>query len=363
MPVLTAQFMYLTGGCQYAAARHVAEDLLRLGEAPDDVLSRLLGTRSMAAVRHWVGEFVPAAKYWEETLGLYAPEAHGSLASSAGLDVRTQALILSAWDLLILGHLDQARSRATQALDWTRHLNHYHSLAFGLVHLGIFYSLLRAEGSALATSEAATAVATEQRLAHWVARANVVRGHALAVRGDAAAGLALVRNGFAECRSTMYTITGSFINETYYVSVLARTCEMAGLADEARSLFANALENAKRTGEGWFEAELYRLLGEWHRAHRRDGSAGAEAAFRSAIAVAQRQGAKLWELRAAVSLSRLCGDQGREAEGRDLLAPICAWFTEGFDTPDLREATALLNELSDRSGSMGTRRSPPTISQ
>jgi len=362
MPVLTAQFMYLIGVCQFAAARDVAEHLLRLGEAQNDAVSRLLGTRSMAAVRHWVGEFAPALNYWEETLRLYAPEAHGSLASSAGFDVRTQALVLSSWDLLILGHVHQAQSRAMEALKWTRHLNHYHSLAFGLVHLGIFHSLLRAEDSALAAAEDASTVAAEQGLAHWSARAKVVRGHALAVLGDATRGLTLARCGFAECRSTMYTTTGSFLNEAYYTSVLARTCERAGLADEARSLLANALEIAERAGDGWFVAELHRLLGEWDRGHQRNDPADAEAAFRRAIAVARRQDAKLWELRATISLSRLCADQGRHTEGRDLLAPICAWFTEGFDTPDLRDAAALLNELRDPSRRTGTRQPPPRIS-
>ena len=105
---------------------------------------------------------------------------------------------------------------------------------------------------------------------------------------------------------------------------------------------------ANNTGERWFEAELHRLIGESHLAHYSSEPAEAEAAFYRAMTVAHQQNARLWELRAAMSLSRLWRDQGRQTAARDLLAPIYGWFTEGFDTPDLRDAKALLDGLNEQ---------------
>ncbi len=128
----------------------------------------------------------------------------------------------------------------------------------------------------------------------------------------------------------------------YYIDLLARACEIAGQIEEALSLVDDALQLIERTEERWFEAELYRhkgelLLGQGHEP--------TEELYRKALSIAREQEAKLWELRAAVSLARLHRDQGRHAEARDLLAPVYGWFTEGFDTPDLKEAKALLDSL------------------
>jgi predicted ATPase len=109
---------------------------------------------------------------------------------------------------------------------------------------------------------------------------------------------------------------------------------------------AEALARVERTGERWFEAELYRLKGQALLAPSADSGSAAETSLRHAIAVAGRQGAKLWELRASTSLARRWCDKGKRTEARDLLTPIYGWFTEGFDTPDLMEAKALLEELS-----------------
>jgi predicted ATPase len=130
----------------------------------------------------------------------------------------------------------------------------------------------------------------------------------------------------------------------HFLALLAKACEFAGQIEEGVSLLDNALQIVDRTGERWQEAELYRHKGQllWRQGH----SEAAEELYRKALSIAAEQEAKLWELRAAVSLARLRRDQGRHAEARDLLAPVYDWFTEGFDTPDLTEAKALLDELN-----------------
>ena len=130
----------------------------------------------------------------------------------------------------------------------------------------------------------------------------------------------------------------------YHIGLLARACEIAGQIEEALTLLDDALRIVERTGERWLEAELNRHKGQL--LLRQGHPEAAEELYRKALSIAEEQDAKLWELRAAVSLARLRRDQGRRAEARDLLAPIYGWFTEGFDTPDLKEAKALLDELT-----------------
>ena len=130
----------------------------------------------------------------------------------------------------------------------------------------------------------------------------------------------------------------------YYIALLARAYAIAGQIEKAFTLLDDALQTAERTGERWFAAELCRYTGEM--LLRQGHTEAAEELCRKALSIAREQEAKLWELRAAVSLARLRRDQGRKAEARDLLAPVYGWFTEGFGTPDLKEAKALLDELA-----------------
>ena len=131
---------------------------------------------------------------------------------------------------------------------------------------------------------------------------------------------------------------------THYIALLARACEIAGHVEEAVALLDNALQTAERTGERWFEAELYRPKGRL--LLQQEHSEAAEELYRKALSIAGEQEAKLWELRAAASLARLRRDQGRHTEARDLLAPVYGWFNEGFGTLDLKQAKAMLDELA-----------------
>jgi predicted ATPase len=138
--------------------------------------------------------------------------------------------------------------------------------------------------------------------------------------------------------------TSTEIWAPHFSALLGEAYEVAGQMDEASMLFDDALRIAKKTGEHWLDAELYRHKGQL--LLRQGHSEAAEELYRKALGIAQEQEAKLWELRAAMSLARLRRDQGRRAEARDLVAPVYDWFTEGFGTPDLKEAKALLDELA-----------------
>ena len=183
------------------------------------------------------------------------------------------------------------------------------------------------------------AVTTEQGFPYWRAVGDIFRGWAKAKNGDLTEGISLLRSG-----STAFRATGAEVYVPHHTALLAGAYEIAGQIDEAVTVLDDALQMVERTGERWFLAELARQKGLL--LLRLGYSEAAEELYRQALGIAQEQEAKLWELRAAASLARLRRDQGRRAEAHDLLAPVYGWFTEGFETPDLKEAKALLDELS-----------------
>src|SRR5262249_55589663 len=141
-----------------------------------------------------------------------------------------------------------------------------------------------------------------------------------------------------------YNATEAVLWSGYFRALLAETQQMTGNTEEALHILLEALEDTEHTGERWCVAELHRRIGEVHR--QQGAEAAAQRSFDQARGIAREQGAKLWELRAAMSLARLWCEQGRRKEAVDLLAPVYNWFTEGFDTPDLKGAKALLDELA-----------------
>jgi len=152
-------------------------------------------------------------------------------------------------------------------------------------------------------------------------------------------GISLLHSG-----AGAYRVTGAVLLNAYYSTLLALAYEIAGRVDESMTLLDEASQIVERTEERWFAAELNRHKGQL--LLRQGHTEAAEELYRKALSIAEEQGAKLWELRAAASLARFRLDQGRRTEAQDLLAPIYGWFTEGFDTPDLIEANAQLDELS-----------------
>ena len=191
------------------------------------------------------------------------------------------------------------------------------------------------------------ALATEQGFPHWLALGTILQGWVLAEQGEA--GTVLMRQGMAAWRAT-----GAELARPYFLALLAEACEKGGQVEEGLSVLAEALTAVHKTGERLYEAELYRLQGELLLQSGGQGlesgvsnpqAAAAETCFHQALDTARRQQAKSFELRAALSLGRLWQRQGKGAEAHQMLTEIYAWFTEGFDTADLQEARALLQEL------------------
>jgi predicted ATPase len=314
------------------------EELLRLSYRRNDAAGLVMGHLSSGRSLLVAGRFAPSRSHLEEALALYDPFSHGSLVHQTGSHPVVSALAFLGIVLFCLGFPDQALIRGREAMTEARRLAHPPSLAVSLAFGVVPLSTVGADPDLDTRVDELVEVTNEQGFLLWRATGTIYRGWVKVKNGNVAGGISLLRNG-----SAAYRTTGAEMFMPHYTTVLATACEIAGRIEEAVTQLDEALQIVDRTGERWFAAELNRRKGELL---LRQGHADvAEGLHRKALSIAREQEAKLWELRAAVSLARLRRDQGRRDEARDVLAPVYNWFTEGFDTPDLKEARALLDEL------------------
>ena len=266
----------------------------------------------------------------------------GNLANafSLGVSIEIFRQAYTAHCLWHLGYPDRALEAAQAAIGLADRLGHPFSRTLSLAYAAMLHQF-RGEPSQLRErAEGALKTCIERGFSYYRAWATILLGWASAEKGSLEAGIHQVGAGIRDLNAT-----GAELRLPYYLGIRADLHCRQGEFDEARDLLETALAMADRTGERWFEPELYRLRGEGLIMHQQDGGAAAEACFQHAVDVAREQGAKMWEFRTATSLARLWADQGKRAEAHDLLAPVYDWFTEGFDTADLTKAKALLEEL------------------
>ena len=315
------------------------EDLLRLSRQRNDTAGLLLGHVSSGRTLMFVGSLAPSRSHLEEALALNDSISHRSLMHQIGISPQVVSHGFLGIVLFCLGYPDQALAPSNAAIPEARRLAHPPSVAVSLT-LGARLRLLVGDDTVLGEwADQLVAVATEQGFAWQRAMGTIYRGWFKVKNGDVNEGISLLRSG-----SAAYRATGAELWMPHHIALLARACEIAGQIEEAVTLLEDALQTAERTGEHWFAAELNRHKGQL--LLRQGRFEAAEELYRKALSIAEAQEAKLWELRAAVSLARLWGEQGRRVEARDLLAPVYGWFNEGFDTADLKEAKALLDELT-----------------
>ena len=242
--------------------------------------------------------------------------------------------------LWMLGYPDQALHRSQQALALAQEVAHPYILGFALQNAGHLHVQRREAQAAQARVKACLGIATDQGFPLRLAHGTVLLGWALAAQGQWAEGITEMQQGVA----ALQTI-GQEARRTVWLTLLAEGYGKAGQVAAGLHAVEEALTIAARRGERQCEAELYRLKGELLLQGTVDHAEEAEACFQQALTLARHQQAKSWELRAAMSLSRLWQCQGQHATAYELLAPVYGWFTEGFDTADLQEARALLQEL------------------
>jgi len=357
-PVLWGLWVFYYVREQFQKAHELAEQLFTLAQRARDPAFLLEAHMALGTILHCLGEFVSARKYLEQSFTLYDPQQHRALAFLyAGADSGMIALANTAWTLWMLGYPDQALQKSREAITLAQELSHPHSLAFALCFAAELHQFLRETQAAQERAEAAITLSTEQGLPFWLARGVFERGWALAEQGSGEEGITQIRQGLAA-----FWATGANLWRSCHLGLLAEAYGRVGQTEEGLAAVAEALDWAHGNGGRYYEAELYRLKGQLTLQKLSIASnqlsvtnpqpltpnpdSEAEACFLKAVEIARRQQAKSLELRATMSLARLWLRQGRQKDAHEMLAEIYSWFTEGFDTKDLQEAEALLEELA-----------------
>ncbi len=339
---LWGMYLYYIPRAEYRKALELAEErLLRLAQCEGDSTLLMLAHHALGKNLFYLGDFVASREHWEEVLNLYNPEQHRPLAFLYGVgDIKVNALCYYTWTLWILGYLDQGLKRLHDLLAWARGLSHPFSLGWALGFAGNMYRDRREVQPVKECAEEGIDHSTEQGFPHWLAQGTMQRGWVLSEGGQEEEGIVQMEQGFSEWKSI-----GMVLGLSYWPLWLAEGYAKAGRAKEGLSVLADALAMAEETEEAYCVAEVHRLKGELL-LMQGEAEAEAETCFRQALDIARRQSAKSYELRAAMSLSRLLQKQGKQEEASEMLNEIYSWFTEGVDTADLKKAKALLEELS-----------------
>jgi predicted ATPase len=301
-----------------------------------------LGHGCLSFVLLLEGNFAEARAHQEQSIALYDPAEHRPLALRIrGEDLGVGNLFTRSKALWMLGYPEAALVDVDQALKVAREIGHATSVLWALT--GSFFFVDSYCGNyttASARVDELLALAEEKDAALWKAFGMLGRGWLLGLTGRASDAVRMISAGIAAWR-----LTGATMYLPSWLSNLAAAQAELGQLDEAWRCIGEAMCTTETTKERWFEAEINRIAGDIARKSPEPEAAKAEAYFERALAVARAHQAKSWELRAAMSMARLWRDRGKRDEARELLAPVFGWFTEGFDTRDLKEAKALLETL------------------
>jgi class 3 adenylate cyclase/predicted ATPase len=333
------RFYHVRGELQ--VAREAGEQLLKIAMSVQDAGLSVEADRALGVPLFWLGDVTLALEHLEQGARLYRAHEHRSHASIFGIDPGVVCLSYAALALWHLGHPEQACNRSREALVLARSLSHHHSLALALVWAAWLHQFRREPRAARGHAEAAIALCAEQGFPLWMSMGAILRGWALVQEGRGVAGNAQMRQSLADLRAT-----GAGLWQPTFLALIAEADGRIGQAERGLEVLGEAMAIVDRNDERFYEAELHRLRGELLLMSTTADSSEAERCFRTALKIAGRQKAKSLELRAAMSMAHLWAKEGRRSEGLELLEPVHGWFTEGLDTLDLREAKALLDQIS-----------------
>jgi predicted ATPase len=321
-------------------AHECADQLLVLAQKIHNREYLLEAHFALGFVLYHQGLFVLAYEHWERGAALYDARQHRSLAFTYGIDPGVHCLVYTAITLGLLGYVDQSVARKHAALTLAQELSHPFSLTLALLMAAEVHQIRREWHQTQEYAEVAIALANEQGFTLYTAVGTIVRGWALAMQTREEEGIAQMHQGLAA-----FQATGAELLQSRNRLRLAETYGNVRQSEEGLVYLSEALVIVEKRGDRWYEAELHRLKGALLLQQSLDNAAEAESSFQKTLNVARHQQAKSLELRAATSLSRLWQQQGKRQEAHDLLSHVYGWFTEGFDTADLKEAKALIEEV------------------
>ena len=320
--------------------RELAAQFLSLAEKQKAIVPRMTGHRIVGTTSLYMGDFAKARLHLDHALALYDPIEHRPLAARFGTDAAVSVLFYRSMALWSLGYPDAALADASRAVKDAREIGQASTLMAALAVPSITHILCGKYADATTLLDEAVALAEEKGSLFW--RAHVAtKGCALGSIGKTSDAVRLITSGM-----TAWHSTGTTVWTPTYLAYLAKAYAELGQFDDAWRCVGEALTAAQTSKEKWYEPDVHRTAGQVTLMMPNPDAAKAEAYFMRALEVARQQQAKSWELRAAMSMARLWRDQCYREEARELLAQVYGWFTEGFDTLDLKEAKALLDELS-----------------
>jgi predicted ATPase/class 3 adenylate cyclase len=321
--------------------RKLAAEFMMLAEKQGTTVPLLIGHRIMGISLFWTGEIAEGREHLDQAVTLYQPRQHRPFATRFGHDPGVAGLINRAFALWSLGYPEAALEDADNAVKNAREIDQAATLMYALSNATWTQINCGNYERATALVQELLPLAQEKRAAYWTAFGLINQGCLWALTDSLSNGVSALSSGIAAWRST-----GANIWIPFFVSWLARAHAELGDFQEASRCIREAIQAVKTTKERWCEPEIYRIAGEIALISPERDAVKAEEYFECARTVARQQQAKSWELRAAMSLARLWRDQGKVQEARELLAPVYRWFTEGFDTRDLKEAKTLQEELA-----------------
>ena len=332
----------MSSGQSSKTARELGEQLVHLAQRQHDSGLLLEAHYALGTVLIYLGELATARIHLEQGSALYDTQQHHALTFRYGaIDPGVASLCSTILVLWYLGYPERALHKSHEALTLAQDLSHPNSLTLALFYRAMLHQLRQEERATQEQAETLLALSTEQGSPFSLAMGIMLQGWALAAQGQGAAGLSPLREGLAA-----YRATGAELLRSVFLGFLAESYAQGSQFEAGLATVVEALGVVEITEERLYEAELYRLKGALLLQHSQDNQPEAEACFRKALEIAQKQQAKSWELRAATSLARLWQGQGKTTEACDLLTPVYNWFTEGFDTRDLKDAKALLEGLT-----------------
>jgi predicted ATPase len=348
-PILRGLWEFHELRAEYRLSRELGEQLLALAQRMRDPGVLLVAHNVLGDNLFWLAEFAASRSHLEEAVALYDVRQHASQAFLYSYDCGVACLSFGAWVLWFLGYPDQALRSVEHAISLAREQGHPFSVAMALTFAAYLHHFRREHPRVRELATEVLGMSTEPDFLMWSGMGTIIRGWVLAKEEQGVDSVAKIQQGMLDWRAA-----GQELERPHFLGLLAEAHEAVGQLEEGLYALAEARAEADKTGESFWDAELYRLRGELSiriaarktGGARDEGSTSPEQSFLKAIEIARRQESKSLELRAVMSLSRLWQGQGKKEEARRMLAPVYAWFTEGHDTPDLREAKALLEELA-----------------
>jgi predicted ATPase len=320
--------------------RNLAAQFLALAEKQGETVPLMIGHRVMGMSSLHTGDIAQGRVHFDRAIALYEPAEHRPLATRFGQDTRVAALSFQSFVLWMLGYPEVALTNSDKALKDAREISQAATLMYALDVIPLTHIHCGNYATANVQLDEVAALADVKGALFWKALGMSLQGWLFALTGEPSNAVQMITSGIAACRST-----GATVCVPSHLSYLGRAYAELGQFDDARRYVGEAITAVETSNERWFEADIHRVAGEIALMSPGPDAAKAEACFERALAVARAQQAKSWELRAAMSIARLWRSQGKSQQARELLAPVYSWFTEGFDTRDLKEAKALLDEL------------------